>query len=114
MNNSQAPAGPSVPLQQVYNQLPFVTAPFISTTRNTRMGRGMVVPIANLVPNTNYTIQHNLGRLVQGMICIANGANGELDPPLFSRSIGAGTVRTQSQQTINANSKCTNALLWVF
>lgn len=105
----KGPAGPSGPLQQVYNQLPFVTQPFISLTRNTKMGRGMVVPIASANPNATFVITHNLGRYVQGALGIANGGGGW--PPRVA--IEAGT-RSQRQQSIQVDVACTNALIWVF
>lgn len=110
---TKTPAGPSGPLQQVYNQLPFVTSPFIRTDRNTRMGRGMVVPVT-VAANTPIVIKHNLGRLMQGALAIANGANGELYPPRVARVITGSPVRSSSQQTIQCDTACTVALIWVF
>lgn len=107
------PAGPSTSLRQVYNQVPFVNAPFISQTRNTKMARGMIVPVT-VNANTAITITHNLGRLVQGMLCISNGTNGELFTAGLARVITGSPVRTKTQQTIQANLALTNALIWVF
>lgn len=113
MNNNGGPAGPSGPLRQVYNQVPFVNAPIISLTRNTKMARGMIVPVT-VGPNTPIVITHNLGRLMQGAIGIANGANGELYPPRVARPTSGTPVRTASQQTITCDTACTQALIWVF
>lgn len=93
--------------------IPGITSPFISLTRNTRFGRGMVVPVT-AAANTPVTITHNLGRLVQGMIAISNGANGELFTPGVARVITGSPVRSASQQTIQANLAMTSCLVWVF
>ena len=114
---TKAPAGPSGPLRQTYNQLPFVTDPIISRTigKNTKMARGMIVPVT-VAANTPITIQHNLGRQIQGMICISNGAKGELFPPQFALVVPptAGAIQSSSQATVQANATATQALLWVF
>lgn len=109
---SKTLVGPSKPLEQVYNQLPFVNAPFILQTRNTKMARGMIVPVT-VAANTNITITHNLGRQIQGMICVLNGANGELFPPQFALVLPA-TNNGARQSVVKANGACTSALLWVF
>jgi hypothetical protein len=116
MIDSKAPAGPSGPLKQTYNQLPFVNSPFISRTRNTKMARGMIVAPVTVAANTAITITHNLGRKVQGMICISNGAHGEAFPPQFALVVPptAGAIQSSSQATVQANATATQALLWVF
>lgn len=112
MQERKAPAGPSEPLRQVYNQLPFVAAPFIRKDRNTKMARGIIVPVT-VAANTNYTMTHNLGRAIQGMICVLNGANGELFPPQF-RLVLPATNNGPKTSVVQANAVCTSALLWVF
>lgn len=109
--DQKGPAGPSGPLRQVYNQLPFVTMPFISLTKNTKMARGMIVPVT-VAANTTIVITHSLGRLMQGATGISNGANGELYPPRILRVVGG--TRTTKQQSIQCDTACTSALIWVF
>jgi len=92
--------------------IPSLTAPFISLTRNTRFGRGVIVPVT-VAANTPVTITHNLGRLVQGMLAISNGANGELFTPQLARTIGGGSVRTPEKQSIQGNLAMTSCLVWV-
>lgn len=88
---------------------PWVTSPFISTSRNTRNGRGMIVPVT-AAANTPVTVTHNLGRLVQGMLAVLNNAGATFTPKLM---FAAGT-RSASQQTIEADTAMTNCLVWFF
>lgn len=100
---------PSLPLRPPYNQAPFVTEPFISTTRNTRNGRGMFVPVT-AVANTPITITHNLGRIVQGMIAVLNNGGADFTPAL---RFAAGE-HSNTKQTIEADAAMTNCLIWLF
>lgn len=117
-NRVQFPArvnanGPSRPrptdpiLSALQQSIPFLTAPFISTTRNTRCGRGMIVPVT-VAANTDITVNHNMGRLVQGMIPIINHGGATLTPKL---KFGAGP-RDFNRQSINADTTLTNCLIW--
>jgi len=93
--------------------VPQLHSPTLSLTRNTRYGRGMVVPVT-AAASTPVVITHNLGRLVQGMIAISNGANGELFPPAVARVISGSPTRTATKQSIQANGTMTSCLVWVF
>jgi len=94
-------------IASLQQSIPFLTAPFISTTRNTRCGRGMIVPVT-VAANTDITVNHRLGRLVQGMIPLLNNGGATFTPKL---KYGAGP-RTFNQQSINADTALTNCLIW--
>ena len=107
------PAGPQgldlTQLAALYNQVPFVTAPFISKTRNTRNGRGMLGPVSGK-QNTVITVTHNLGRLAQGMVMISNGLNNELYKTHL-RMVQGGQ-RTPAVQDIESDGPLTSAIVW--
>lgn len=87
--------------------IPFLTQPFIPTNRNTRCGRGMIVPVT-AAANTDVTVNHRMGRLVQGMIPLLNNGGATVVPKL---KYGAGP-RSFNQQSINADTAMTNCLVW--
>lgn len=100
------PAAAAVPL---YNAAPYITAPFVSTTRNTRNGRSMLVPVSAAAA-TPITITHNLGRLVQGMHVVLNNGGASYAPRV---QFVAGP-RSNTQQAIQFEEDAVNALLMVF
>lgn len=87
--------------------VPFVLPSVIPTNRNTKCGRGVIVPVT-ATAGTPVVITHNLGRLVQGLIAINNGT--AYTPRL---AMPAGT-RTTTQQTIQGDVNMTSCLVWVF
>lgn len=101
-----APVGPSGPLQQVYPVTDSFAAPFYSLTRNTRDGRGVVVPVT-APAGTFVTITHNLGRIVQGARALNNN-QGQSPLPILQLGTGSRT-----QQTIWANTPLINCLVRV-
>jgi hypothetical protein len=88
--------------------IPFVTEPFISTTRNTRCGRGMIVPLT-AAANAPVTVTHNLGRIVQGMIVLLNAAGAAFPPRLMF----APGERSATKQTIVGDADMTTCLVWL-
>jgi hypothetical protein len=100
------PVGPSAPLRQVYPVLEGVIPPVIPTTRNTRDGRGMIVPVSGAA-NTPITVTHNLGRLVQGFVPLINNAGATFNPKLM---FGAGP-NSNTQVTIVGSEILTNCLI---
>jgi hypothetical protein len=100
------PVGPSAPLRQVYPVLEGVIPPVIPTTRNTRDGRGMIVPVT-VVANTPITVTHNLGRLVQGFVPLINDAGAAFTPKLM---FGAGP-HSNTQVTVVGDTDMTNCLI---
>lgn len=90
--------------------VPFVLPAVLSLTKATKCGRGVIVPVT-VAANTNVNVAHNLGRLVQGGLCIFNGAS-------FTAQIafptGGGTVRTTKQQTIQLSIAGAPALVFLF
>lgn len=101
------PVGPSLPLHQVYNQLPFVHAPIPLTTRNMRCGRGMIVPVTTTAANMPTTIRHNLGRLVWWLIPLGTVSN--VYPPRISLAAG---VRSASEQAIQTDAPVSQLFVW--
>jgi hypothetical protein len=98
--------------QHIDPRIPFVLPPVIPTTRNTKCGRGVIVPVTVAV-NTKTTITHNLGRKVQGMIALLN--NGGASPTPYGLWFGTSPTSTSTQQSIiSPNVALTNCLLWVF
>ena len=87
--------------------IPFVFPPGgISVDRNTKCGRGVVVPIT-VAANTPITVTHNLGRFVQGMIPLINNAGATFVPKL---KFGGGPS-TVSEQSIEGDTDMTNCLV---
>ena len=104
------PVGPSEPLRQTYNQLPFLTQPlWFVTPRNTRCGRGMICYVANVQAGQLRDVRHNLGRLVQGMIPISTATNQY--PP---RVTFAGGQRTPSIQAVMFDGNASQVYVWFF
>lgn len=96
--------------EQILPLIPFVLPATISTTHNTKCGRGMIVPVT-VAANTDKVITHNLGRLVQGLIPLINNGGASLPPKLF---FGGNGTRSTSQQTIQGDVAMSNCLVWVF
>lgn len=88
---------------------PFMTAPFLSTNRNTRNARGVVVPVTGS-KYTPITVTHNLGRQVQGMIALINNKGQDWTPRLRF----APGANSTSQQAIEATEDMTGCLVWFF
>jgi len=115
-----APPGPPTPsavgttqLTALYNRVPFVTAPFIPKTRNTRNGRGMLVAPVTGPANTDIAVTHNLGRLVQGMLCISNGLQNQLFTAKLRMSYWPPDARnTPKVLTIQADIALDHAVIW--
>lgn len=90
-------------------RIPFVLPPAISTTRNTKCGRGVIVPIT-VAQNTQTTVTHNLGRKVQGIIPLLN--NGGASPTPYGMWFGTTPTSTNTQQSlISPNVALTNCLV---
>jgi hypothetical protein len=116
MKFTHIPVGPSVPLQQVYNQIPFVvqpwwiqgTPPSYTTLRNNRCGRGMLVPVTTTAANTATVIRHNLGRLAQALIPVSVFSTSY--PPRITFATG---TRTAQQQAIQTDAPVNGLWVWV-
>lgn len=102
-----APIGPSRPLRQVYPVLPGVKPPFIPTNRNTRDGRGMIVPVT-AAADTPVLVTHNLGRIPQSIEAISNDGGTAQNPAM---TLAAGVAPTRTQATIQGNQTMTNCLV---
>lgn len=96
--------------QDILPLVPFVLPPVISTTRNTKCGRGVIVPVT-VAANTQITVTHNLGRKVQGMLALINDGGLALPPKLY---FGVAPTSTASQQSIEGDTTMTNCLVWLF
>jgi hypothetical protein len=105
---AKAPVGPSAPLKQVYPVLPGITAPYISTTRNTRDGRGVIVPVT-ASQSTAILVTHNLGRIPQSIQAIQNNGGQFLNPGMILSAGGIQPTRTQA--TIEGNQQMINCLV---
>lgn len=101
------------PQDQSYAQfrslIPFVLPPVLPTTRNTKMGRGVLCPVT-AAANTPVTVVHNLGRKVQGMFAILNNAGADYNPQL---KFGGGPS-TNIEQSIEGNVVMTNCFVFFF
>ena len=108
------PMGPSWPLRQAYNQIPFVIRPTRISNyggRNVRNGRGMLVWIEDNHPaNTPFVVRHNLGRRVTAAMMISNN-DGAAYP---GRMILTGQTRTLSEQSIACDNVLQRAYVWMF
>ena len=105
------PVGPSGPLRQVYPVIDHIPPPFVSLHRNTRYGRGVLVPVAvgnQIAANTPFTVTHNLGRLVGSALVYTNNGGQLINPAL---EVGTGT---RIQQTLQADNPLLNALIWFY
>ena len=110
------PSGPQgldlTQLAALYNQIPFVTAPFIDKARNTRNGRGMLCPVTGAA-NTDIPVTHNLGRLVQGMLCLSNGTTNQLFTAKLRVPYAPPDARnTPKVLTIQADIALDHAIIW--
>lgn len=105
-------ARPGMSGQSGYNQIRAVTAPFVSKTRNTRSGRGMLVPVS-VIANTPITITHNLGRLAQGFTVLTNATDNSAYPGFIAMYTASGATRTPMQQTIFSSVQLQNAIIEV-
>jgi hypothetical protein len=109
--NSKPPIGPSSPLRQVYPVLTGVTSPFISFARNTRDGRGVIVPVGVTDPvavGEPVTVTHNLGRVPQRIVALQNDGGAAENPQM---TLASGTAPTRTQATISADIIMTNCLV---
>lgn len=105
-------ARPGMSGQSGYNQIRAVTAPFVSKVRNTRSGRGMLVP-ASMAANTPTVITHNLGRLAQGFTTLTNGTDNSAYPGFIAMYTAPGAIRTPMQQEIFSSVQLLNAIIEV-
>ena len=102
-----APVGPSGPLRQTYPVLPQIGPPFISTTRNTRYGRGVITPL-NAPAGSQIVVTHNLGRVIQGYHVLANDSGNTTTPTLVWNN------DSRTQISVIADTPMTNCLVWFF
>lgn len=65
----------------VLDLIPFVLPAKISTTKNTKCGRGVIVPLS-AAANTPVTATHNLGRPVQVYWPLINNGGATVPPRL--------------------------------
>lgn len=84
--------------------LAFALPPKVPTTKNTPWGPGVIVPVTGAA-NTPTIVTHGLGRMVQGMWCIANGG-GALVAPRLSFTNG-----TTQKVTVQGDAQMVNALV---
>lgn len=90
---------------------PFLLPPGpLPTTRNTRCGRGTIVPVSAQA-GKEVTLQHQLGRKVVAMQVLANGPDGTLYPPRIRRTEGVSTLNAQS---IMAEADLVGAFIFVW
>jgi hypothetical protein len=109
--NTKPPVGPSAPLRQVYPVLTGITSPFISMARNTRDGRGVIVPVGVTAPvavGEAVTVTHNLGRIPQRIVALQNDGGATENPQM---ALASGVAATRTQATISANVIMTNCLV---
>ena len=95
------PLGPSLPNRQAYPIFPWLigpvtpTAPANGVSANTRCGRGMIVTVPTTVgAGGTITLTHNLGRIPQALIMIANGY-------VYPSRVCFAGVRTSTQVAVN-------------
>lgn len=115
----------AVNIGSLTSQLRSLTAPGTSTLksgqsqsattllRNTRSGRGMLVPIPTLAASTPYTITHNLGRYAQGLTMLNNANDNSAYTGPLAMYTGSGAIRTLTQQTIISSITVQNAIVEV-
>lgn len=90
--------------------VPFVLPSTVSTTQNTRCGRGMIVPVT-CPANKSEVIKHNLGRFAQFAIVLINQGNFT---PQYQFDTSHGATRTLTQQSVIFNGVCDTCLVLFF
>lgn len=108
-NAAALPSGPSFPNRFMYPLIPSVSTPFISTTRNTRVGRGIVVPVTAQA-GTATLITHGLGRIPQRIQAFLNDGGALVNPAM---TLAAGVPPTRMQAMILGNFNMVNCLVYL-
>jgi hypothetical protein len=94
-------------LNELRTYIPFVLPNQISPTRPTHCGRGMIVPVTGQA-NTEITVTHNLGRIVQGAWALAN--TNEFNPRIKLTQQTA----TKTQQSLVADANMSSCFIMFF
>lgn len=96
------------PTQPWSSATAFMLPPKVPTNRNTPWGPGIIVPVT-AAANTPTIVKHGLGRLVQGMWCIANDGGALPTPRLqFGPTFGQTTMQ---EVGIQGDEQMVNALV---
>lgn len=101
-------ANESVRAIDILTLVPFVLPAKISTTKPTKCGRGVIVPLT-AAQNAAVTAQHNLGRPVQVYWPLINNAGASV-PPLLTLTAPS---TNNSQGFVATNVAMTNCLVFM-